>query len=76
MNVKDYCDLYGKEKAWKVAEKAGSNWRYMEQLRRQVRRPSPDLAARLVAASDHELDFVSLLKVEIKQPTPRANKAE
>jgi hypothetical protein len=50
-----------------VAEKAGISYPYFWQISRRLRRPSPDVAERLVAASDHELDFVSLLKVETRK---------
>ena len=64
MNAKDFLDLYGKEKATEVAEKAGTNYRYFYQMSRGTRRPSVELAQRLITASDNKLDFVSLLKAK------------
>jgi len=62
MNAKQFLDLYGKERATKVAEDAGTSFAYFGQLVTGNRRPSPKLAEKLVMASEGDLDFVSLLK--------------
>ena len=62
MNAKQFIDLYGKEKAEQVAARAGTSYAYFTQLASGNRRPSVNLAERLVKAREHELDFVSLLK--------------
>jgi transcriptional regulator with XRE-family HTH domain len=61
MDALTYLNLYGKEKATKVAKKAGTNYAYFSQIAYGHRRPSVELALKLVEASKQELDFVSLL---------------
>jgi hypothetical protein len=61
MNAKDFYDLNGKEKTEKIAIKAGTNWGYFIQIIKGSRRPSVELANKLVKASANQLDFVSLL---------------
>jgi transcriptional regulator with XRE-family HTH domain len=67
MNATDYFELRGTKKAREVAEKAGISYPYFWQISRRLRRPSPEVAERLVEASGHELDFVSLLRVETRK---------
>ena len=62
MNAREYLEIYGKAGAEKVAKKAGSNLAYFMQIARGIRRPSVNLAERLVKASGGKLDFVELLK--------------
>lgn len=64
MNLQQFRELYGPQKTLEVLIKAGSNKAYGYQLLRGDRRPSVKLAKALVQASDHKLDFVSLLAVE------------
>jgi hypothetical protein len=61
MNAKQFLDLYGKGRTREVAEKAGTIYPYFLQIATGKRRPSVELAKKLVEASDHKLDFVSLL---------------
>lgn len=61
MNAKAYLDKYGKDGAEKVAIKAGTKLSYFTQIAAGIRRPSVELAKRLVKASAGELDFVELL---------------
>lgn len=67
MNAKQFKDLYGQERAEEVAQKAGTSLAYFLQLAYGHRRPSIELAKRLVEASDNDLDFVSLLDVQVKK---------
>jgi len=61
MNAKDFYDLNGREKTETIAIKAGTNWGYFIQIINGSRRPSVELAEKLIKASGNELDFVSLL---------------
>lgn len=67
MNATDFFKIRGTKRAREVAKKAGISYPYFWQISRRLRRPSPQVAERLVEASDHELDFVSLLKVETRK---------
>lgn len=64
MNAKQFIDLKGKEAAEAVAIQAGTTIEYLRQIALGHRRPSVALAKRLVAASNHDMDFVSLLTFE------------
>ena len=61
MNAKQFIEHFGIEEAKKVAEKAGTNYPYFSQIAYGHRRPSVDLAKRLVVASDERLDLLALL---------------
>lgn len=61
MNAREYIEKHGKQKAEAVAKSAGTNLAYFSQIAAGVRRPSVNLAQRLVEASDGELEFVALL---------------
>lgn len=69
MDAKAFLETHGKEVAERVAKRAGTNWPYFSQIAYGHRRPSPELAKGLVAASVEEfpgavsfqLDFESLL---------------
>jgi len=64
MNAKQFLKEFGKERAVKVAEKVGISYGYFGQYVTGVRRPSVEMAEKLVKASDGDLDFVSLLKAK------------
>lgn len=61
MNAREYLDKHGKERAEAVAKAAGTNLAYFCQIAAGIRRPSVNLAQRLVKASKGELEFVALL---------------
>jgi len=61
MDAATYIELYGRERAEEVCVKAGTTFEYFYKCSRGYRRPSVELAQRLVDASDYKLDFVSLL---------------
>ena len=69
-------DLYGKDELAKVAESCSTKFSYVYQIALGHRRPSVKLAQKLVKASDHRLDFVSLLTAELKQPKSSKQSAE
>ena len=66
MNAKQFLDLYGRERAVKVAEEVGISYGYFGQYVTGVRRPSVAMAEKLVEASNGDMDFVSLLKTRSK----------
>lgn len=73
MDALQFLEKHGKETAERVANVAGTNWAYFSQIAHGHRRPSADLAQRLVDASAAEiekpkerLDFVSLLQPKAK----------
>lgn len=75
MDALSFLEKHGKEKATKVAEAAGTNYPYFNQIAYGHRRPSVDLAVELVAQSaefianaEERLDLLSLL-----QPKERAS---
>mgnify|MGYP005667932333 FL=1 len=61
MNAKEFLEKFGREEAERVATSSGTNYAYFSQLAYGHRRPSVDLAERLVAASEGRLDFTKLL---------------
>jgi hypothetical protein len=61
MNAFDFMRTHGTGEAGRVAEAAGSNLAYFKQIAYGHRRPSIDLAQRLVEASDRRLDLIELL---------------
>jgi hypothetical protein len=61
MNAKDFLDEFGREEATRVAIAAGTNYVYFTQIASGHRRPSVDLALRLITASDDRLSFEALL---------------
>ena len=69
MNAKEFLSEFGTDEARAVAEKAGTNYAYFSQIAYGHRRPSVELAERLVKASGDRLDFTSLLT---SQPTQAA----
>jgi hypothetical protein len=69
MNALAFIEKHGKEVATAVAEAAGTNFPYLSQIAHGHRRPSVELAEKLVATSaerfpnpEEQLDFVSLMK--------------
>lgn len=76
MDALAFIETHGKDVAARVAEKAGTNMAYLSQIAYGHRRPSVDLADRLVAASADEvgnpleqLDLVSLLRSKKSKAT-------
>jgi hypothetical protein len=68
MDASAFLTKHGREIATKVAKLAGTNYAYFSQIAAGHRRPSPDLARKLVSASagvvrkpGEQLDFASLL---------------
>jgi hypothetical protein len=61
MDAHEFLKRHGSPEAEAVAIRAGTNLNYFRQLACGARRPSVDLALKLVEASDHRLDFNKLL---------------
>jgi hypothetical protein len=64
MHPRKFLEKHGKPVAERVAKAAGTNYAYFSQIAYGHRRPSPDLALRLVKASGElqpKLDVNSLL---------------
>lgn len=67
MNAREFLDEFGSSAAERVAVAAGTNLPYFEQLACGARRPSFELAERLVAASDGKLDVLALLRAKAER---------
>lgn len=61
MNAKEYLDKFGKDRCTEICRVAGTSYAYFNQIAYGHRRPSVDLAQKLVDASDGELDLLALL---------------
>jgi hypothetical protein len=68
MDARSFLDRHGPDKAKRVCDLAGTKFVYFSQIANGHRRPSPDLARKLVSASaavvrkaSEQLDFESLL---------------
>jgi hypothetical protein len=66
MDARKFLDHYGPEKAEEVAKKAGTSLAYFRILAGRHRRPSANLAKRLVEASKKELNFTELMSVRLR----------
>lgn len=73
MTPRAFLGRHGKVVATVVAENAGTNWPYFSQIAYGHRRPSVELADKLVKASRKavrspraQLDFVSLMKAKAR----------
>jgi hypothetical protein len=66
MDALDYLKKYGRGRAEKVSVDAGTTMAYFEQLAYGFRRPSYDLAERLVKASEGEMDTPSLMQAKAR----------
>ena len=62
MNAKQFLDAVGREKAEQVAIAAGTTMEYFCHIAYGNRRPSFELAERLVAASKNKMKLVPLLR--------------
>lgn len=61
MDARTFLDTHGEERCKRVAAAAGTKIGYFKQIAYGHRRPSPELAQKLVKSSGGELDFMSLL---------------
>lgn len=67
MDARAYLDAVGEDAAEAACIAAGTKLVYLKQIAAGVRRPSPELAEKLVEASGGRLDFKTLL-FSRKQP--------
>lgn len=72
MDLKQFIEEHGRDEARRVAEKAGTIWQYVYQCAEGYRRPSVELAKRLVDASDGRLDLLAMLTAEKRKDTEAA----
>lgn len=72
MNARQFLDQYGREEAARVAEAAGTNAAYFDQLACCARGPSFGLAEKLVAASGQRLDLLSLMRAKAERKAKEA----
>lgn len=72
MDAREYLDKYGRRRAREVAEAAGTNLAYFEQLACGFRRPSYELAEQLCAASSGEMDTPSLMTAKAKREASKS----
>jgi hypothetical protein len=68
MNLLDYWKFFGTERARLTAERARIPWSYYRHLARRFRRPSVDLARRLIKASKGNLTLAALLFPDSQRP--------
>lgn len=61
MDAQTFKTEFGIDECEAVAAAAGTNYAYFHQIATGVRRPSVELAEKLVTASDGRLDLVGLL---------------
>ena len=71
MDARKFLELYGKERAKEVAERAGTTWQYFYQIATGRRRPSVEKAQDLVKASDGELGLMAMLTAPRKALGPQ-----
>lgn len=64
MDAQTFKDTFGIEESERVAIAAGSNYAYFHQIATGHRRPSVDLAEKLVDASEGRLELIALLKAK------------
>lgn len=67
MDAKTFLDEFGVDEARVICDKAGTNYAYFSQIAHGHRRPSVELAEKLVEASKERLDFVSLMQSKKRQ---------
>ncbi|MEE4107763.1 MAG: transcriptional regulator [Halieaceae bacterium] len=75
MDLKEFIESCGRDEAKLVAEKAGTIWQYVYQCAEGYRRPSVELAQKLVDASDGRLDLLAILTAE-KRDTAKGGSAD
>lgn len=72
LSAKEFLDRFGADEAERVAVTAGTNMPYFRQIAGGFRRPSVELAERLVEASEQRMGFVQLLKNRRTAPATQA----
>lgn len=68
MNAMEYWKKYGRERVIELCEKSGTSYLYWQHIANGRKRPSVDLAYRLVENSDGELSFIELLPHSLSMP--------
>lgn len=62
LGLSEYIEIYGWQEVERVASLAKTNRNYLAQIACGYRRPSYDLALRLVTASENKLSLTKLMK--------------
>lgn len=68
MDAKAFLAKYGIEEATRVSVAAGTNYQYFSQIAHGHRRPSVELAEKLVKASGDRLSFEALMRAKRAKP--------
>ncbi|WP_011298532.1 transcriptional regulator [Cupriavidus necator] len=68
MDAKTFIEKFGTDEATRVAVAAGTNYSYFSQIAHGHRRPSVQLADRLVEASGSRLSFEALMRSKRDKP--------
>lgn len=76
MNAREFLKEFGPEETNRVAKTAGSNIEYFRQLACGARRPSFELAERLVTASEGKLDVLALMREKDERLDARQQAAD
>lgn len=76
MDAKTFIERFGTDEAGRVAAAAGTNYSYFSQIAYGHRRPSVQLADRLVEASDHRLSFEALMRSKREKPRTESGPAD
>lgn len=71
MNVEQYYRKYGMKALDELGAKAGTTRKHLYAMVEGRRRPSVELAERLVEASNFELNFVSILRSKKRKHSPK-----
>jgi hypothetical protein len=68
MTPLEYLKSRGRPATEELCQQAGTTIAYFEQIAYGWRRPSPELAKRLAAGSNGDLDAAEMVFAELKQP--------
>ena len=73
MDAKAFLAQYGIAEATRVSVAAGTNYQYFSQIAHGHRRPSVELAEKLVKASGDRLSFEALMRAKKAKPKAAAH---
>lgn len=71
----EFLERYGKEETERISEGAGTNYAYFSQIAYGHRRPSVELAEKLVEQSGNRLSFEKLLRAKRVKGEDAANRS-
>lgn len=73
MDAMEWWKLVGTQKAREAVESAGTSWDYFQHIAHRRKRPGPDLARRLIAASENKMTLEELLFPRATMADKRCN---